>query len=311
MPSVELDRRPGLAASYASALLPRRRGTELPDDELVLPRLAVDRTHLAGYERVCGFPRTDRLPATYLQVLAFPLAMRLMAGRRFPFPLPGLVHVRNRVELLRPVDADEPVTLRVRAEALAPHRRGTTVDLVTRASARDGEVYVARATYLRRGPTLGEVSGSGDGGGGDNSGEADAPVSTATDTGTEPRSDGEPERGAEPVPPGAVWSLPAGLGRRYAAVSGDRNPIHLSRLTARPFGFRTAIVHGMWSAARCLAALEGRLPEALAADVCFVRPVRVPGRVAFGARPAGEGWEFAVSAPRSGRTLVAGRVEPR
>lgn len=35
--------------------------------------------------------------------------------------------------------------------------------------------------------------------------------------------------------------------RRYAILSKDINPIHLSRLSARAFGFRRAIVHGMYN----------------------------------------------------------------
>ena len=79
--------------------------------------------------------------------------------------------------------------------------------------------------------------------------------------------------------PSAEWRLGGDLGRRYAAVSGDRNPIHLHALTAKPFGFPRAIAHGMWTKARCLAALEGRLPDAFSVDVRFRKPILLPGRV--------------------------------
>ncbi len=52
-------------------------------------------------------------------------------------------------------------------------------------------------------------------------------------------------------------------------------------LTAKPLGFPSAIAHGMWTKARCLAALEGRLPDAFAVDVAFRKPIRLPGRVEF------------------------------
>jgi acyl dehydratase len=39
--------------------------------------------------------------------------------------------------------------------------------------------------------------------------------------------------------------LPAGLSRQYARVSGDYNPIHLSSLSAKVFGFRSVVAHGM------------------------------------------------------------------
>jgi hypothetical protein len=78
----------------------------------------------------------------------------------------------------------------------------------------------------------------------------------------------------------AHWRVPGDLGRRYAAVSGDRNPIHLHGLSAKAFGFPRAIAHGMWTKARCLAAL--RLPDALAAEVRFKQPILLPSTVTFG-----------------------------
>ena len=75
--------------------------------------------------------------------------------------------------------------------------------------------------------------------------------------------------------------MPGDIGRRYAAVSGDRNPIHLHGLSARLFGQQGAIAHGMWTKARCLAALQGHLPEAFTVEVAFKLPVRLPAKVAF------------------------------
>lgn len=262
-----------MLVDYLRGLLPKPSTVEVPDT-VRGTEVRVDVDHLIRYARVCGFTVTGALPATYPHVLGFASGLALMAGRSFPFRLPGLVHVRQQITVRRPVAVTEPLTVRVRAERLAPHRRGATVDLVTDVLADDELVWSGRSTYLRRG--------------------APAP--------------GEPaaEERLEPVPPTAFLDLPRDLGRRYAAVSGDRNPIHLSALTARPFGFSTAIAHGMWSAARCLAALGGRLPDAYTADFRFVRPVRIPGRVGFGARIADRGGVFALSARDGGTTLVAG-----
>ena len=76
----------------------------------------------------------------------------------------------------------------------------------------------------------------------------------------------------------AEWRLPGDLGRRYASVSGDRNPIHMHPLTAKLFGFPRAIAHGMWTKARCLAALEPSLPDAYEVTVEFRKPLLLPGR---------------------------------
>ena len=76
--------------------------------------------------------------------------------------------------------------------------------------------------------------------------------------GDESASSGSVFPDAEPT--GIVWKLPGDLGRRYAAVSGDHNPIHLYPITAKALGFPRQIAHGMWTMARCVAALENRLP---------------------------------------------------
>jgi len=278
---------PALPPLYAKALagsLPviRGGGESLPDHALEVEAITIDRDHLAAYCRVCGFGlRESAVPPTYPHVLAFPLSMALMSERSFPFPLLGLVHIANRIEQRRPIAAGDRPSLRLWAEDLRPHRRGRQLDLVTEASL-DGEVTWREAsTYLRRG------DGGGDGG---SSAERE-----------------EGERGEV----AAVWSVPGDIGRRYADVSGDRNPIHLHGLAARPFGFPSAIAHGMWMKARCLAALEGRLGEALEAAVEFRSPLRIPGRARLRLASRDGGFGFALENPAGERTHLAGEARPR
>ena len=66
------------------------------------------------------------------------------------------------------------------------------------------------------------------------------------------------------------------------SVSGDLNPIHMHPLTAKAFGFPTAIAHGMWTKARCLAALHPRLPDHFRVEVQFRKPILLPATVQFG-----------------------------
>ncbi|MFG2043382.1 MaoC/PaaZ C-terminal domain-containing protein [Dactylosporangium sp. NPDC048998] len=276
MSTTVLDRPPRLGPLYRAAALRRSTGTTLPERGLRLDGVRVDLAHLAEYDRVCGFRLGDQLPATYPHVLAFPLAMALMTAPDFPFPLLGLVHVANRVEMLRPLRSSDAFSLSVRAEALRPHERGTQLDVVATASI-DGEtVWTDRSTYLRK--------------------------TTKSD------KSAKSERSQTVEPPNATWRVPRRTGTDYARVSGDRNPIHTSRILARAFGFPATIAHGMWTKARCLAALEGRLPDAYAVEVAFKLPVLLPATVGFSATPDGAGWRFAVHDRRTGKPHLAGTI---
>jgi acyl dehydratase len=115
-----------------------------------------------------------------------------------------------------------------------------------------------------------------------------------------------------PVPTGQ-WSLAADVGRRYAAVSGDLNPIHLSRLTARPLGYPRAIAHGMYTASRALAAVGRARGDAFAWTVEFAKPVPLPSRVSVRVAPdlAGGGFAYSGWNGRSGALHLHGTVVPR
>jgi acyl dehydratase len=272
---------PLYARAAAKTVLPGG-GSEVPTDlALELPDVAIDASHLAGYAKVCRFRLRDELPATYLHVVAFPLHLALMSDGRFPFGAVGLIHVANRIVQHRPVRLDEVVSMRVRATALEPHARGRAFTIVSEARAGDEVVWTDESTILRRESSDGE---------------------RAT------RSD-EP-----PAPPreSAQWRLPGDLGRRYAAVSGDRNPIHMHDVPAKLLGFPRTIAHGMWTKARCLAALESRLPRAFAVEARFRTPVLLPSTVTFGAvDEEGGAIRFAVRAARDGAPHLDGRVSPR
>ncbi|MER7888919.1 MaoC/PaaZ C-terminal domain-containing protein [Micromonospora sp. NPDC094482] len=281
--TVELPRMPAAGALYRRALvgaLPGtggRRAAQPPAVRLTVTDVPVDLDHLADYDRVCGFRLADRLPATYPHVMGFPLALRLMTAPEFPVPLTGVVHVANRITVHRPIRTDEVLDFAAYAENLRPHDRGRQLDVVLVGSVGGVEVWRGVSTYLSR-----ERRGGGD----------------------------RRDRGERPAAPAASasWRVTPRVGTDYARVSGDHNPIHTSRLGARLFGFPRPIAHGMWSKARCLAALANRLPDAFTVEVAFKLPVPLPGTVAFSATPADSGWEFALHDARSARPHLAGSV---
>ena len=259
-------------------------GDELPSDEVVREGVEISQQHLTAYQRVCGFRVSDELPATYPHMLAFPLSMDLMTRMDFPFGVIGMVHVENEIEQVRPLHAGEALDVRVRTANLRDHPKGRAFDVLAEAAAGDETVWRSRSVYLSRGGGGGESSSS------------------------EGSTNGKKKERSEPPPPSAIWSVPGDQGRRYGAVSGDNNPIHLYPLTARLFGFSRPIAHGMWVKARCLAALDGHLPDAYTVNVRFKLPMPIPAKVGFATWTTADGREFAVHDARKGKPHVSGTV---
>ncbi|UMG92296.1 MaoC/PaaZ C-terminal domain-containing protein [Nocardioides sp. TF02-7] len=255
----------------------RKAGGDLPDLTLRREGVRVERGQVDRYAAVCGFPSKDVAPVPYLHMLAFPLHMALMTDPSFPFPAIGTVHLENAITQHRPVAVGETVSLELRARNLRASTKGRAFDMAVTATVGDEVVWESVSTYLRLG-------------GGD-------------------KEHGDPGTSFPAVEATAPeWRLPGDLGRRYAAVSGDHNPIHLYPLTAKAFGFPRHIAHGMWTKARCIAALENRLPDAVRVEVGFKKPVFLPGKVRFGAERTDAGWAFALTSPRSSAPHLLGRT---
>jgi acyl dehydratase len=276
-----LSAMPGLAALYATGAASSGRlaagraipgrGAEEPT-ALTLPTVAheVDgvptaglRSHLRDYQRLLHEPGSELLPSGYLHVLAFPLVTSVMVRGDYPLPLLGTVHVANDASLLRPVALGDVLDVRAWAERLRPHRRGVQLDMVAEIRVAGELAWRGVSTYLSRGYALPEP-------------RPDDDALVVKDPVAEDRA---PEGTWTPPLPTARWVLPAGTGRAYGAISGDRNPIHLSALAAKAFGFPRAIAHGMYTAARALAEVGSARGETYRWTVAFGKPVLLPSTV--------------------------------
>ncbi len=284
-----LDSEPGGLSTLLRAALPALPGVnQLPGIRKAPPgdftglvyrreQVVAERARVDAYAAVCGFPRKDVVPLTFPHLLAFPLHMAIMGDTAFPYPAIGMVHVENAITAHRAIGVGEALDVTTEVGSPRPHARGVLLDFVTAATAAGETVWESTSTYLRRGPTVDGVPG--------------------------------PGLGITGAPSGGVrWCLPANLGRTYAAVSGDANPIHLYPLTARALGFPRQIAHGMWTLARSVAAIENRLPGAVTVEVAFKKPVFLPGAVSFAARQDDRDWTFALTDAADGSPHLLGRT---
>jgi acyl dehydratase len=204
--------------------------------------------------------------------------MAMLTDPSFPFPAMGMVHLENTITQHRPTTADERYDVSVTAANLRGHAKGKVFDMLTTVKVGEETVWEEVSTYLRRGK-------------GDESAPAGLDLPLVTDGGVD-------------------WRLPADLGRKYGAVSGDRNPIHLYAATAKAFGFKRQIAHGMWTKARSIAAVENRLPDAVRVEVAFKTPVFLPGTVRFTSASRESGVGFSLVNPKSGAPHLTGRATP-
>lgn len=342
--TVVLPELPPMGAAFWRGVAPKPpRPPAVAGHQVVVPGHTPEVDRLARYARVCGFTLRNALPPTWLHVLTFPLHVHLLADPATTLPLAGLVHVSNRMRLTRPVLLTEQLEIGCGIGNLRPHRRGALVDLTGQVRVGDELVWEGVSTYLARGTTVNQptpegtpISDEGDLDPGvgrdqgrrdpglrrDDDGEADQrlpephrTVPESVEASDAPRTFLRPldrlwvDQAPGSWAPTALWRLPADLGRRYRDVAGDPNPIHTSRLAAKAFGFPRPIVHGMWTHARLLAALENRLPAAYQVSVEFTKPILLPSTVGFAATADDTGWDAAVTTRDGSKPHLLARIE--
>ena len=249
----------------------------LPQVEYVVDSFKVDQKHLKAYNEVCGFKNNGYIPAIYLAVLSQSLQMHMMTQEVFPFAILGLVHIRNQIKQTRKVGVNEQLSLSCKFGELQPHDKGVQFDFITTAKVGNEIVMEGTTTYLARQKTNGKVAAK--------VAESKAPAYVLQ----------------------AEWNVSENTGRRYALTSGDFNLIHIHAITAKAFGFKQAIAHGMWSKAKALASLS--LPDSYEADVWFKLPMYLPSKVEFLTANEAKNIEFLIRNSKNQKPHVSGSIK--
>ena len=249
----------------------------LPEAEYIVDSIQIDREHLNTYKTVCGFQDNGNIPAIYLAVLSQSLQMHMMTKEDFPFAILGLVHIRNQVTQFRQIAEDEVLTLSCKFGELKPHDKGVQFDFITTAKVGNDVVMEGLTTYLSRQKVTEQVS-------------------------NKKIEDHRPNLNVQ-----EQWNIPENIGRRYALVSGDFNLIHLHALTAKTFGFKQAIAHGMWTNAKALASLN--LPEKYQSDVWFKLPMYLPSQVEFLTAEATDVTDILIRNTKNQKPHVVGTIK--
>lgn len=243
-----------LLLDAGSALINTARKRRTPDDATAVSGIVREGPLRGGREQAARFAAFvgwtgDGLPPTWPYALLTHLHFSLVNDARFPFPPLGLIHKRETIEVFTPL---APGAWRMRCElrSITEVERGHELSITSELSVDGALVWRSTTLAFRRSPS---------------------PVAAAP-----PKT--------RPPPPsleGAErWALPDGYGRRYAALSNNVDPIHMSRWSARLMGHRRALMHGMWLGARGLSAM-GVASAPLRVELRFLSPVYLPAEVAF------------------------------
>lgn len=288
--SLEFARAPAVWSMYPKIMVSRKpslvpEGRAVPRIQSRLSKVVIDRQHLAAYAQICGAAAGATLPIAYPHVLAMPLHLAILGAEAFPVKLFGMVHVHNRIAMRQPLSAEEPAEIRAWIEGHRDTERGQEFELHTEYVVAGEPLWDETCTFLAR---------------------------KRVETGAKPAV---VARAAEAPPDAAAvksssFRAPAGLGRRYGFISGDVNPIHMSDLTARAFGFPKAIAHGMWSLGRLASEYE---PEQFDGGcelaVNFKLPIYMPAWVMLQRWTTENGSDFVLRDAQGEKPHVTGSLK--
>jgi acyl dehydratase len=285
MKTIEVLSAPNLASVFLSALASstKRPGLvkKLAAQTLVRPSVVLDGAHIARYNALCGFTPAQGVPLIYPQMLTFPLVMAFMGSDACPWPALGTVHLANRIEQTKSLRAGDTVRVEMQTGELFAHEKGQGFTLDLRILRDDEVVWSATQSLLRMG--------------------------VSQKTGTPYAS---PITDDAPLSRQADFNAASNLGRRYGAVSSDLNPIHLTALSAKAFGFRRAIAHGMWTKARALSCLLPAQPlEKVSVAVDLKTPLFLPSRASLWSARKSSGALFEVRDAKGQRPHLRGQLQ--
>lgn len=241
---------PSFGTIYKGILLRRRKGYRAgqpwPAMRSTWRGARVDTAKLAAYRGLTNWPTDGTLPLLYPHIISSPIHLGMMAHPDFLLSPLGGVHARNVILQHRPISESESLDIVCELGTPRVLKQGCEFDISTLVTVGGATVWESTSSYLFRGKY------------------------------------GQPQEGYEPprlpdlgtVARTGQWRVPPDMGRRYAKACGDYNPIHVSKILAKLFGFKRDLIHGMWSAARSLVeAGAAGAPCPRRFDVIFKGPI--------------------------------------
>lgn len=249
----------------------------LPQCILSSDNLTISPEFIQRFHHVVNWSQNELLHPCAPHILAFPLHLKLMLQKQFPFALLGLVHIRNEIEQFSAIDITQPIDIKCFFSQIVDHQKGWQFTINTEVNQQSQLRWLGKSVNLFR---------------------------TAKAI-TKPFNANEQQIEYDNT---CTWNLSGNLGRKYAKVSGDYNLIHLTPLTAKLFGFKQHIAHGMWTKSRCLSELSQHLAGSFRVIVDFKKPLFIPSQVNFRSQSNNQDCFFTVDNKDSTITHLTGQL---
>ena len=224
-----------------------------------LPRIKAKCDHVIPfdtqqYNKICGFTNQEYLAFSYPQLLAAPLHYQIVTHPRFPFPAIGMVHVEQKITSFKQIPQNATLSVVTWCDNLIQVRSGYHFSLHT-------EVYLKEELYWK--------------------GESIVLTKSLPKTKRANKKNNVSSE-FENYSQHKKLFVPENQGRIYAGVSKDWNLIHVHWIFAKLFGFRRAIVHGMWTLATAIAWAEEQGLHIQSCHARFLRPIFLPSSAILG-----------------------------
>lgn len=219
--------------------------------------------------------KKDEIPPTFPYALMTHMQFAIVTDKKFPFAPFGLIHKNERIECYRPlVKGKWKMTCSI--PLFRKVDRGYEIEMISTLNI-DGELAWRSTTtaFKRTKKGMSRFRFN--------------PVEIKSNT---------------------FWDIPSGQGMRYAHLSNNYDPIHISNFTARIMGQKTAIMHGMWTAARGTSALSN-IEYPFKINYKFILPIHMPSRVLYQTtddNQAGAGKGFGVYSESGKRTHLEATI---
>ena len=216
--------------------------------------MSVNHKHLKQYLSVCGFDDSGYLPACYPHLMLFNQHINILSQPDFPLPLIGLIHLSNKFRQYRKLGTDEKFNFKSYAVNLSKVENGHRFEIISKVTVGSELVWDSRSLFQ-------------------------VPNGKKSNSKPKPITIKQAVLAADEE--GLSWHVSPSHARRYARISKDFNPIHLSKFSARLCGFSNVIAHGMYLLGKALAETSYFHSDTMEVNVRFIKPLYLPAKPIF------------------------------